>query len=121
MKKYKKSNVSTARTLRKNQTPHERKLWYMFLKAYPICFQRQKPISGYIVDFYCAKAGLVVEVDGGEHYEPEAERYDELRTKKLEVEGLKVIRVTNREVDGEFEAVCDYIDNTVRSLIAVLH
>ena len=70
---YEGNNIKHARNLRKNMTPWERKLWYCFLKAYPIRFQRQKPISHYIADFYCAKAKLIIELDGGGHYEKEAE------------------------------------------------
>ena len=71
MKEYNKSNIPLAKTLRKNMTPWERKLWYEFLRSYPVRFQRQKAIGNYIVDFYCAKAGLVIELDGGGHYTAE--------------------------------------------------
>ena len=75
MKPYRKENIPRAKELRKNMTPWERKLWYEFLRNYPLRFQRQKAIGDYIADFYCAKAGLVVELDGGGHYEaPQAER-----------------------------------------------
>ena len=60
MKEYKKENINIAKVLRKNMTLWERKLWYEFLRNYPIRFQRQKAIGNYIVDFYCAKAKLVV-------------------------------------------------------------
>ena len=65
MKPYNKSNIPLAKNLRKNMTPWERKLWYEFLRDYPIRFQRQKSIGKYIVDFYCAKAKLIIELDGG--------------------------------------------------------
>ena len=65
-----------AQVLRKNMTKEERHLWYDFLKAYPIQFKRQYPIGNYIVDFYCYKARLVVELDGSQHCEPEAISYD---------------------------------------------
>ena len=65
MKEYNKDNIPLAKALRKNMTPWERKLWYEFLRNYPMRFQRQKAIGNYIVDFYCAKIGLVVELDGG--------------------------------------------------------
>ena len=61
---YKNQNVAFARQLRKEMTPWERKLWYCFLKEYKVRFQRQKPIGNYIVDFYCAKAKLAIELDG---------------------------------------------------------
>ena len=67
MKTYNKENIPLAKTLRKNMTTWERKLWYEFLRSYPIRFQRQKAIGNYIVDFYCAKVGLVIELHGGGH------------------------------------------------------
>ena len=65
---YNKNNVSFAKEMRKNPTPWERRLWYDFLCKYPVRFQRQKAIGNYIADFYCARAKLVLELDGGEHY-----------------------------------------------------
>ena len=62
--------VPFARELRKNMTKEERRLWYDFLRNYPIKFTRQKVLGRYIADFYCAKAKLVVELDGSQHYEP---------------------------------------------------
>lgn len=84
MKQYNKANISLARTLHKNMTPWERKLWYKFLRNYPIRFQRQKAIGDFIVDFYCAKARLVIELDGGGHYAKEQTSKDNNRTKILE-------------------------------------
>ncbi len=64
MKECNKSNIHLA----KNMIPRERKLWDEFLRSYPIRFQRQKSIAYYIVDFYCAKAKLVIELAGAGHY-----------------------------------------------------
>ena len=97
-------------------TPWERKLWYEFLRAYPIRFQRQKAIGNYIVDFYCAKIGLVIELDGGGHYTAEQAEKDHLRTKDLEHMKLTVIRICNLDIDRNFCGVCEYIDLTVRNL-----
>lgn len=80
MKEYNKSNIILAKTLRKNMTYWERKLWYNFLRNYPIRFQRQKSIGNYIVDFYCAKARLVIELDGGGHYSELQMQKDKIRT-----------------------------------------
>ena len=66
--KYNKANIQFARALRKNMTPWERKLWFEFFKEYPLKIQRQKPIDNYIVDFFCAKAHLAIELDGSGHY-----------------------------------------------------
>ena len=65
-------------------TKEERHLWYDFLSSYPVRFLRQKVIESYIADFYCSKAGLVIELDGSQHYEEENAEYDERRTAELE-------------------------------------
>ncbi len=97
-------------------TPWERKLWYEFLRNYPMRFQRQKAIGNYIADFYCAKAGLVIELDGGSHYTAEQRNKDKLRTKELEAMNLKVLRICNLDIDSNFSGVCEYIDFTVKNL-----
>ena len=95
-------------------TPWERKLWDCFLKEYPIRFQRQKMIDHYIADFFCAKAGLIVELDGGGHYSPESQQKDRIRTGKLESYGYKLIRFCNRDIDKNFYSVCTVIDREVK-------
>ena len=67
--KHNKALTPIARKLRKDMTREERHLWYDFLREYPIRFLRQKVIGSYVVDFYCAAAKLVVELDGSQHYE----------------------------------------------------
>ena len=113
MKPYDRKNVPLARDLRKNMTPWERKLWYEFLRGYPVRFQRQKPIGSYIVDFYCAKARLVLELDGSEHFTPEKAARDEERTQALAGMGLRVVRIPNNEIDRNFREVCEMIDAEV--------
>ena len=116
MKAYNKENIPLAKTLRKNMTPWERKLWYDFLRYYPVRFQRQKAIGNYIAAFYCAKARLVIELDGGGHYTVELARKDEMRTKDLESMNLTVVRICNLDIDRNFSGVCEYIDLTVKRL-----
>ena len=116
MKDYNKENIPLAKTLRKNMTPWERKLWYDFLRSHPVRFQRQKAIGNYITDFYCAKARLVIELDGGGHYAAEQAEKDEMRTKDLETMNLTVMRICNLDVDRNFSGVCEYIDLTVKRL-----
>ena len=116
MKSYNKENIPLAKNLRKNMTPWERKLWYEFLRNYPLRFQRQKAIGNYIADFYCAKAGLVIELDGGGHYTPEQAEKDNLRTKELESMNLTVIRICNLDIDRNFRGVCEHIDITAKGL-----
>ena len=103
-----------SQTLRKNQTKEEALLWYSFLRKYPYPFRRQYVIGDYIVDFYCHKARLVIELDGSGHYEPEQEEKDKKRTQYLESIGLTVLRFTNVEVTRSFRQVCEEIDHRVR-------
>ena len=114
MKAYNKENIPLAKALRKNMTPWERKLWYEFLRRYPVRFQRQKAIGNYIADFYCAQARLVVELDGGGHYTTEQAEKDAIRTKTLEAMNLSVIHICNLDIDRNFNGVCEYIDLAVR-------
>ena len=114
---HRKENENLARQLCKNMTPWERKLWFLFLKDYPVRFQRQKCIDQYIVDFYCFQAKLVIELDGGGHYEPVKQEQDIMRTKQLENYGLKVIRFCNLDIDKNFYGVCTVIDNEVKQRI----
>ena len=116
MKDYNKANIPLAKQLRKNMTPWERKLWYEFLREYPLRFQRQKAIGSYIVDFYCAKAGLIIELDGGGHFEKEQEEKDAVRTQELERLNLRVVRISNSDIDTNFRGVCEYIDRAVKGL-----
>ena len=114
MKEYNKQNIPLAKTLRKNMTTWERKLWYKLLRSYSIRFQRQKAIGEYIADFYCAKARLVIELDRSGHYTSLQARRDELRTEELESINLKVIRICNLDIDRNFRGVCEYIDLCVK-------
>ena len=114
MKDYQKGNIPLAKELRKNMTPWERKLWYEFLRSYPVRFQRQKALGNAIADFYCTQARLVVELDGGGHYEPHQSQRDQERTAALEAMGLRVLRICNRDVDRNFQGVCETIDAVVK-------
>ena len=115
MKEYNKNNIPLAKTLRKNMTPWERKLWYAFLRNYPIRFQRQKAIGNYIADFYCAKAKIVIELDGGGHYTAEQIEKDYVRTRELERMDLTILRICNLDIDRNFSGVCVYIDFAVEN------
>ncbi len=102
-----------AKQLRRVMTPEEGLLWHRFLKTYPVKFYRQRVIGRYIVDFYCSKAKLVVELDGGQHYEDAGEQQDRERTAFLESQGLMVIRFTNNDIQSHFYEVCSHIDHAV--------
>ena len=116
--KHNKQLVPLARALRKNMTKEERRLWYDFLRDYPVHFSRQKVLGRYIADFYSAEAKLIIELDGSQHYEDENIRKDARRTEFLEAYGLRIIRVANNEITENFDGVCDYIDAVVREACA---
>ena len=117
-RKHNKSIVPTAKMLRSNMTKEEKHLWYDFLRRYPVRFSRQKVLGKYIVDFYCAEAKLVIELDGSGHYTKEGKRYDEERTVFLEEYGLQVVRISNTEIHKNFRVVCEYIDYLVEQSLS---
>ena len=93
---------TNAQELRKNMTKEERHLWYNFLKELPITINKQKVIGNYIVDFYCASAKIVIELDGSQHFEEQGKRYDEKRDEYLKSLGLTVLRYSNYDVNTNF-------------------
>lgn len=99
-----------ARELRRYMTPQEAKLWYQFLNRYKIRFHRQYVIKDYIIDFYCRPLKLAIEIDGSQHFEIRAEKYDAKRTEVLRHLGIRVMRFTNVEMDRNFQGVCTAID-----------
>jgi very-short-patch-repair endonuclease len=101
--------VDFARNMRKNPTPAERKLWG-YLRTFPFRFWRQRPIDRFIVDFYCPKLKLVIEVDGESHYTNEGITSDLERTAILESYDLQVVRFQNSEVLQSFEEICKQIE-----------
>jgi len=98
-----------ARTLRKNPTDAEIRLWSRLRQKQieGFRFRRQRPVGPYIVDFICLNAGLVLEVDGGQHNEPS--EYETHRTQFLEEEGFRVLRFWNNDVLANFDGVLEVI------------
>ena len=96
-----------SRELRKTMTEAERLLWWALRKRRldGVRFRRQHPIGPYVVDFVCLERTLVVEVDGGQHAEPEPRAHDERRTRWLAAEGYAVVRVWNRDVFTNVDGV----------------
>lgn len=115
--KHNPKHTRRAQSLRKEATPQERHLWYDFLNQYPLRFRRQVTIDRFIVDFYCAAAKLVIEIDGSQHYEEQGLDYDAERTAILNTYGLEVLRFSNRDINIEFTAVCEQIHNTIKQII----
>ena len=98
-----------ARTLRKNTTKEERILWQLLRNRqfFGLKFRRQFPIGKYIVDFVCESIKVVIELDGGQHNEPENILLDEERTKFIENQGYKVIRFWNSDINKNISGVYD--------------
>ena len=105
-----------AKTLRKNMTEEEKHIWYDFLSSYPVKFRRQKVIGHYIEDFYCAKANLVIEIDGSSH--ANRQDYDGARDWYLRSLGLHVLRVYDSDVK---ENVNDVLRMVVGSCKEMIH
>jgi very-short-patch-repair endonuclease len=98
--------------LRNNPTQAEAFLWG-YLKGSQLKgrkFRRQASIKSFIVDFYCPEEKLVVELDGDIHFDDEVKKYDEERTKKIESEGIKLIRFENQDVLLNLKSVLSEIE-----------
>ena len=107
------NNLTHARSLRKNMTDAERKLWYEYLRPCPYKFTRQMSVGPYILDFYCASTQLAVEIDGSQHYEPQGQQQDAARTAYLQAFGISVLRFSNRDVLLNLEGVATEIERTI--------
>ena len=105
-----------ARKLRKEMTKEERRLWYHCLRELPEKFYRQRIIENYIVDFYCAKLKLAIELDGSQHFEPDGVAYDARRTAYLNSLGIEVLRFANNDVMQRFDSVCEAIIYKIREI-----
>lgn len=114
MSKSNKRLVPLAKRLRHEMTKEERRLWYDFLRSYPVRFYRQKILGRYIVDFYCANARLVLELDGSQHFDPTGIEKDAARSAFLSEYGLQVIHIPNNYIKENFRGVCEYIDFAVK-------
>jgi very-short-patch-repair endonuclease len=107
MQPYNTNLTRFARTLRSNQTDAEQKLWSRLRRKQllEVQFYRQKPIADFIVDFYCAAANLVIELDGSQHFEAEHKQNDAARDRVMQDLGLLVLRFDNRQVLLETDSV----------------
>src|SRR5512147_1111061 len=106
--------LAHAREMRHPQTPAEATLWHALRnRKTGFKFRRQHPIYRFIIDFYCAKAKLLIEIDGESHLEPSQEEYDKARTEYLEELGYKVIRFTNNDVRFNLNEVANKILQTI--------
>ena len=116
---YNRNNKQYARTLRKNMTDAERRVWSRVRRKQilDVQFYRQKPIENYIVDFYAPKIKLVVEIDGAQHFEAEHRAQDERRDAVLNALGLRVLRFDNHAVLTNTDGVIEVIYQLARDFI----
>ena len=108
------ARVPIARGLRRNQTDAERALWFRLRdrRLRGLKFRRQVPVDRYVVDFLCADANLVIELDGGQHVE--RSKQDMERTKALEAHGYLVLRFWNHDVLSNTDGVVESIIDTLK-------
>ena len=118
----KKNNVllNVARILRRNMTRQEKRLWYDFLRYYPVKIYKQRIIDNFIADFYCHSARLVIELDGSQHYTSQGKAHDKVRTEILERYGIYVLRFYNKDIDENFDGVCRMIDRVINERMEAL-
>ena len=110
-----------ARELRQPQTPAETTLWrYLRNRNLEYKFRRQHPIEFFIIDFYCAEAKLLIEIDGDSHFQKAQMEYDQARTGYLETLGYKVIQFTNDDVRYNINTVVTRIIEQVETRIKEL-
>jgi len=101
--------------LRKNMSPPEARLWVELsnkkLNGYK--FRRQHSIGNYIVDFYCPKAKLIVEIDGKTHLDPSTEHNDFVRDEYLKNLGYRILRFDNKDILNQFPYIIVEIENAL--------
>ena len=112
----KKSPVSFARELRREQTDAERNLWAKLRNRHPaeVKFRRQEPIGRYIVDFVSFDRKLIIEIDGSQHADAATTKADAQRTKWLESQDFRVIRFWDNDVLLNLEGVLMQIEEALK-------
>ena len=114
--RYNGSLKENAKRLRQDMTTAEKKLWFEFLRGYKYRFVRQKVVGNYILDYYCQKLKLGIEIDGGTHLGGKNEEYDKNRTEELNKLGIKILRFWNDDVLYGLGEVENIIEIEVRRI-----
>jgi adenine-specific DNA-methyltransferase len=111
----KRNNIEKSGNLQRNQTEAEKKLWAILRnrQLVGVKFRRQFSVGKYILDFYSPEYKLGVEADGGQHYEDEGKRRDELRSRELPTLGIEVLRVSDQDILNHIDGVCELIQKTI--------
>ncbi len=117
---YENAEISKLRSryLRQHQTEEENYLWRNYLRDCGWKFRRQFVVDPYIVDFYCVKLGLAIELDGAYHHDEEVEAYDKRRTAYLNKKGVRVLRIDNAMIQKEFMIAVFIIEEEIKEILA---
>ena len=102
--------------MRREMTAAENKLWYDYLRRDGNRWLRQKPIDDYLVDFYCPKLKLAIEVDGTTHLENKDKVYDKKRTEELEKLGIKILRFWNNDILDGLAEVANIVKQQIKNI-----
>ena len=107
----KRNNINRSRELRRNQTDAEKKLWDILRNRKLDCvkFRRQFPVGNYILDFYSPEYRLGIEADGGQHYEDQYRKRDEVRTRELFKLGVEILRFSDHDILNNIDGVSQII------------
>ncbi len=111
---YNKKLNDRAKDLGHKMTAAEKKLWFEFLRGYKYRFVRQKIIGNYILDFYCQKLKMGIEIDGDSHIGAKNEDYDKNRTKEFNEVGIEIIRFWNTDILDNLDEVAEIIENKIK-------
>ena len=102
-----------AQALRKNATKEENTLWYQYLRYIKPQWRRQAVVEGYILDFYCRRLKLGIELDGSQHFSQDGRAYDAVRTDFLRSMDIQIIRFANSQIADQFPQVCKAIEQAM--------
>ncbi len=119
----KRGNIHNSRTLRRNQTNAEKKLWDLLRnrQLLDVKFRRQFSVGHYIIDFYAPQYRLGVEADGGQHYDEDGKQKDEIRTEELSNFGIKILRFSDYEILNNIEGIIEIIQEEIQKLTIPPH
>lgn len=121
--RIKRDNIGKCRNPRRDQTDAEKKLWGILRnrQLVGIKFRRQFPVGRYLLDFYSLECNLGIEADGGQHYDEDGKRKDQIRTEELSKFGIKILRLSDCEVLNNMEGIAEVIQQEIEKLMTPPH
>jgi len=111
------SKINCAREFRKKPTSSEAILWNALRnkQLLNLKFRRQYPIKGFILDFYCSKLKIALEIDGSIHKNEEQKEYDQIRQEIIERHGIAFIRISASEVENNLNQLLAQLKNALKN------